>query len=139
MAQFVIDNSVVMSWCFESERTPYTDRVLDALCEMEAVVPAIWPLEAGNVLLVAERRNKLQASASERFVSFLQRLPIRVEQETPGRMLNEILSLARRHGLSSYDASYLDLAVRLNLSIATVDRSLSKAAEACGLSIFEGA
>ena len=103
--------------------------VLDLLEEATAFAPSIWPLEVGNVLLVAERRNRLRESDSMRFVTLPSELPIIVEQEPPERMIHEILALAREHKLSSYDASYLDLAMRKGLSIATIDKKLIAAAK----------
>ncbi|MGC8493839.1 MAG: type II toxin-antitoxin system VapC family toxin [Syntrophobacteraceae bacterium] len=102
-SRFVIDNSVVMSWCFEDERNSYAETVLESLETAEAIVPAIWPLEVGNVLLVAEREKLLSRASAIHFLGLLGGLPIRVEQEPPDRMLKEILSLAREHGLSTYD------------------------------------
>lgn len=126
---FVIDNSVVMAWCFEDETSRYADTVLDKLEVSTAIVPSIWPLEVGNVLLVAERKKRLSEADSARFIALLTELPITIEQEPPGRMLKEILALAREHQLSSYDASYLDLAMRKGLPIATLDNGLVAAAE----------
>lgn len=130
-ARFVMDNSVVMSWCFEDEGNRYAEAVLESLESAEAFVPAIWPLEVGNVLLVAERKKRLSQAEVVRFLALLGGLPITVEQEPPERMLKEIVSLAREHGLSTYDASYLDLAMRFDLPLATLDASLVKAAQKC--------
>lgn len=132
---FVIDNSVVMSWCFNDECDDYSDSVLESLEVSEAIVPAIWPLEVGNVLLVAERRKRLNESDSIRFLSLLDNLPIFVEQEPPDRMMKEILSLAREYHLSTYDASYFDLAMRKGIPIATKDLALKKAAQKCSVPI----
>jgi predicted nucleic acid-binding protein len=134
--RFVIDNSVVMAWCFEDEASAYADAVLESLEDGEAVVPAIWPLEAGNVLLVAERRRRLDKAGAVRFLELVTGLPLTVEQESPERMLTDILALAREQRLSAYDASYLDLAMRRGLPIATQDKALRKAAGKCGVPIF---
>ena len=136
-SRFVIDNSVVMSWCFEDEGNSYAEDVLESLESGEAFVPAIWPLEVGNVLLVAERKKRLSHASAVRFLGLLGGLPVSVEQEPPDRMLKEILSLAREHELSTYDASYLDLAMRLDLPISTLDISLLKAAGKCEVPIYE--
>src|SRR5450756_2343011 len=118
-----------MSWCVKDETNRYADGILDLLEEATALAPSIWPLEVGNVLLVAERRKRLSGADSVRFVTLLSELPIIVEQEPPERMIHEILALAREHKLSSYDASYLDLAMRKGLSIATIDKNLIAAAK----------
>ncbi len=128
---FVIDNSIVMAWCFQDESNQYSDDILGCLEYSTAIVPSIWPLEVGNVLLVAERRKRLREADSIRFLALLAQLPIIVEQETPERMLKEILSLARSHKLSSYDASYLDLSMRKGLPLATLDENLISAAKDC--------
>lgn len=131
--RFVVDASVVMSWCFEDEGNGYAETVLESLESAAALAPAIWPLEVGNVLLVAERKKRLDQAASVRFLSLLGSLPITVEQEPPERMCKEILSLARAHALSTYDACYLDLAMRLALPLATLDAPLAKAARKTGV------
>jgi len=102
-------------------------------------VPAIWPLEVGNVLLVAEKKKRLSQASVVRFLALLGGLPITVEQETPERILKEIAWLTREHGLSTYDASYLDLAMRLDLPLATQDTSLGQAARECKVPAFEPA
>jgi len=131
--QFVIDNSVVMAWCFQDQTSKYTEAVLEKLEASEAYAPAIWTLEVGNVLLMAERKNLLSKADVIRFLSLVQGLPIVVEQESPDRMLTEIPALAREHSLSTYDASYLDLAMRLGVPLATQDRALTMAAKKCGV------
>lgn len=127
LEQFVVDNSVVMSWCFRDETNNYADTVLDRLTESAAVVPSIWPLEVVNVLLVAERQTRLSESDSIRFLTLLSQLPIVVEYERP-EMMKELLALARSNNLSSYDALYLDLAMRKGIPIATLDNKLIEAA-----------
>ncbi len=134
---FVIDNSVVMSWCFRDESNDYADIVLDNLQKSTAVVPPVWPLEVANVLLVAKRRKRLGEADSIRFVTLLNQLPITVEEGQSEKMMLEILTLAREHRVSSYDASYLDLAMRKGLSIATLDRGLRAAAKKTKVQIFK--
>jgi predicted nucleic acid-binding protein len=131
---FVIDTSVAMAWCFEDEATEAADLVLDRLREDEAVVPAIWPLEVANVLLVAERRGRLTEAQVSRFLGLLTQLPIEVD-DAP-RELAGIVAAGQRHELSSYDASYLVLAERLGASLATLDRRLAKAAKRAGVELL---
>ena len=127
--RFVIDNSIVMTWCFIDEANQYADAVLEHLSEATAIVPPIWPLEVVNVLLVAERRQRLREPDSVRFLSLLSQLPICVDQAWPERSMKDLLALGRAHDLSSYDASYLDLAMRQGLPIATLDQDLLQAAK----------
>ncbi|MDH4120474.1 MAG: type II toxin-antitoxin system VapC family toxin [Deltaproteobacteria bacterium] len=134
--RFVVDNSMVMAWCFADEGTPHAEAVLESLTHAVAVVPAIWPLEAGNVLLVAERKKRLDRAAAVRFMEILRSLPIEVEQESPSRMLGEIVSLARDQKISTYDASYLDLAMRGGLPLATLDHTLIQAAKRCRVKLY---
>ena len=126
---FVVDNSVVMSWCFEDEESQYADAVLDRLSEATAFVPSIWPLEVVNVLLAAERKKRLNEADSVRFITLLSQLPIMVEHERPERIMKDLLALARANNLSSYDASYLNLSMRKGFPLATLDTRLREAAK----------
>jgi predicted nucleic acid-binding protein len=134
--RFVVDNSVVMSWCFQDEMSEYADAVLDRLTNSQALVPGIWPLEVTNVLLIAQRKKRLGRAGSSRFLELLRSLPILVEQELPARVFSEIFALADDTGLSTYDASYLDLAMREGLPLASLDKSLRKAARSCRVPIL---
>ena len=135
---FVIDTSVVMTWCFKDEISRYADSILDSLEHFTAIVPSIWPLEVGNVLLVAERKNRLSEADSIRFIALLSELPISIDQEPPERMIKEIFALAREHKLSTYDASYLDLAMKKGVPIATLDNRLITAAKRSDVPIMLG-
>jgi predicted nucleic acid-binding protein len=126
-----------MAWCFEDECDRYSDNVLTELARSEAIVPGVWPLEVANVLLVAERRKRLEESDSNRFLSLLGELPIRVEAMTYDRTLDRLLALGRRAGLSSCDAAYLDLALRSGLPLATRDRRLRRACKKLGHTLFK--
>jgi predicted nucleic acid-binding protein len=136
MGEFVLDTSVAMAWCFEDEANLYADAVLDSLIDNAALAPSIWPLEVGNVLLVAERRKRMSQSESKRFLELLSSLPIKIEGFSEQRMFEAVLNLARKQRLSSYDASYLDLAMQTELKLATLDQSLRKAAGRCGVAIY---
>ncbi|MCP4579080.1 MAG: type II toxin-antitoxin system VapC family toxin [Deltaproteobacteria bacterium] len=119
-----------MSWCFQDEANPYADAVLDILSESTAFVPSIWPLEVINVLLVAERRKRITEANSVRFTTLLSQLPIVVEYERLEQLMEDALALARVNKLSSYHASYLGLAMRKGLPLATLDKRLTQAAMA---------
>ena len=136
VGNFVVDNSVVMLWCFKDENSNYADSVLDKLTGATAVVPSIWPLEVVNVVLAAERKKRLSESDSVRFLTLISQLPIIVEDERPEMMMKELLALARANNLSSYDASYLDLAIRAGIPIATLDNKLIEAARRVDVSIL---
>ena len=127
--KFVIDNSVVMSWCFKDEQTDHSGRILKRLNTAEVLVPALWPFEIANGLIVAERRGRIASDEAVIFLGFLKKLPIHVEHffiKDEGWL--ECYNLARKHRLSAYDASYLHLAQRENVPLATFDTSMIKAA-----------
>jgi predicted nucleic acid-binding protein len=134
---FVLDASVATTWAFEDEITPYADQVLAALDTESAVVPAIWPLEVTNVLVLGERRGRIRPAATVEFLALLQSLPISVVPSGYPDM-NRIVDLARMYGLTSYDASYLDLAMSRAVPFATLDVALRAAAERAGVSILAG-
>jgi len=138
MADFILDTSVTMAWCFSDEATPYADAVLDSLSKQSALAPGIWPLEVSNVLLVAERKERIAPEDSERFLKLLSALPIRVENLTAKRMFDAVLLSARAQELSSYDAAYLDLAIQNGLEIATLDHALRAAAAQKGVGRYLG-
>jgi len=135
---FVIDNSVVMTWCFKDETSQYADAILDRFEISTGFVPSIWPLEVCNLLLVAERKRQIGEADITRFIALIAELPIIVKQEPPERMTKEIFALAREHKLSTYDASYLDLAMRKGLPIATLDKNLIAAAKRSKVPILSG-
>lgn len=135
MNRFVLDCSMTMAWCFEDEATPYSESALEALAEGEAVVPPVWSLEVANVLVIGERKKRLLPAQSLRFVELLRSLPITLDADV--RPLGELLGLARDQNLSSYDASYLDLAVRTGLPLASLDSDLLEAADRFGVARFK--
>jgi predicted nucleic acid-binding protein len=126
--RFVVDNSVVMSWCFKDESNPYADSILKLLKDRAVIVPPIWPLEVVNVLLVAERKKRLSESDSNRFIFLISQLPIFVEHERSEALMKEHLALARNCHLSSYDALYLALAMKMGVPLATLNKKLIAAA-----------
>jgi predicted nucleic acid-binding protein len=128
MTAFVLDVSVTMAWCFEDESSDETWRLLDRLGGDTALVPGIWSAEVANVLLVAERRRRHARAQSRTFAARLLSLSIIVEEAAPTRMLGEVLTLGRETGLAAYYALYLDLAIRHDLPLATLDRALRAAA-----------
>lgn len=137
MEGVVLDNSVILAWCFSDEHSEYALGVMRSVLDVTPVVPAVWPLEIGNTLLVAERQKRIDAVQTTRILLELEGIQIQVEQEPPSRMLKEIFTLAREHQLSTYDASYLDLARRRGLPLATQDKSLRRAAGKCGVAVFK--
>jgi predicted nucleic acid-binding protein len=133
MNGFVLDCSVAVSWCFEDEAAEETDALLERARDEGALVPALWHLELGNVLLQAERRGRLNAADVTTRLALIGDLPILTDGETSLRALRETLTLARAETLTTYDAAYLELAIRRGLPLATKDRSLQVAARRMGL------
>ncbi len=133
----VIDASVALAWCFPDEASDYADGVLVALDGRTAMVPAIWPVEVANALLVGERRKRIRQPEVRRFLDLLKGLSILEDGQPFADTVSNILPLAREHDLSAYDAAYLDVAVRHGAPLATLDKALQKAGRAAGVKIFE--
>ncbi len=134
--EFVVDGSMALAWCFPDEKAPRPQAVLDSLAETRAFVPTLWHLEVGNALLMGERRKRCTVADTAKWLSFLGSLPIIVDSETISRAWNDVLSLARAHDLSVYDASYLELALRRGLPLASLDTNLNSAAAALGVAEY---
>ncbi len=132
---FVLDNSVVMAWVL-GEQDARADRVMDLLAEGEALVPGVWPLEFTNALMVAERHGRITGAEAVRACELVLALPIRVVPEAPAHVFAALLALARDQRLSVYDASYLDLAMREGLPLATLDEGIRDAARRCGVPLL---
>ncbi len=136
---FVLDNSVVMRWYFgdgSATDLEYASRVLDSMASAEVLVPGVWGLEVANVLARAEAKGLTTEARTETFIGMLHRMNINTDGATPTQALTSILQLARRYNLSSYDASYLELAMREDLPLATLDADLRRAAELVGVEHF---
>ncbi len=128
MSSFVLDCSVTVAWLFDDEATPETDALLDWLKFDDAFVPGLWSLELGNVLARAERQKRISAPQVAACLGLLGHLPIVTDTETESRAFREILALARAERLTTYDAAYLELAMRMGLQLATRDKALMQAA-----------
>jgi predicted nucleic acid-binding protein len=132
---FVIDNSVVSGWYLQDQATPYTEHVAALLGEDRACAPAVWELELTDVLRTSCLRRRLTAEKAQQVLTQIARLPIDTDRHAVPR--HELLALALRFGLSSYDAAYLELALRRQLSLATQDEALREAALAAGVGCVE--
>ena len=133
---FVVDSSVALTWCFEDEATPEADRLLAQLTDTGAIAPSLWPLEVLNGLVMAERRGRIGTLARHEKISFLHALPIALDQETAAQAWTLTTRLAEQYRLTLYDAAYLELAQRLSLPLATLDKELRAAANALGLPLL---
>ncbi len=134
--EFVLDCSVTMAWYFKDEANAYAKGVRRSLSGLAAVVPGLWPLEVANILVLGERRQRSTEAEASKWLRYLQMLPIRVDNETAGRAWSDILHVARSYDLSAYDASYLELAIRLGLPLASLDDKLKATAALAGVAEF---
>jgi predicted nucleic acid-binding protein len=125
-----------MAWLFHDEATPKTEALLNRLTTDTALVPAWWFIEITNVLTIAERRGRITAKQSDAFIADLGKLGIERDDEAADRAFTHLLALCRTHRLTSYDAIYLDLAIRRSLPLATLDDDLRKAAKKLGVPVL---
>jgi predicted nucleic acid-binding protein len=132
----VIDCSIAVAWCIEDEASPETDALLERVRDEGGVVPGLWHLELGNVLLQAERRGRLTTRDVAARLELLQTLPIATDDETTARAWRDVLSLARTEKLTTYDAAYLELASRTGAALATKDGDLGDAARRAGIAVL---
>ncbi len=132
----ILDCSMTMAWCFADESTPETVAIQDRLVSEAAVVPAHWFLEVANVLTLAEKRKRISSDDASQFTQLLSVLDIQVDDEAPRRAFDHILPLCRSHGLTSYDAAYLDLVLRRQLPLASLDDALRQAVTTFGIEVL---
>lgn len=136
---FVLDASMTMAWCFTDERTPESEAVGIALSRQEqAVVPAVWSVEVCNAAIRGLRRNRVTTAEVSSFMHALRLLPITQNAPVRRAEMLHLLERARALDLSAYDASYLDLALRIGLPLATLDGQLRQAAGLVGVPLFTG-
>ncbi|HVF64260.1 MAG TPA: type II toxin-antitoxin system VapC family toxin [Casimicrobiaceae bacterium] len=142
--RFVLDASVTLTWLFadrNSSSRRYSESVLAALRQpqVHADVPVTWGLEIANAIRRAESRGDVLEAQSAAFLEMLSVLSIHADEATFVRSLDDTLAIARRYRLSSYDASYLELALRAGASLASLDEDLVKAGRSAGVKRFTGA
>lgn len=132
---FVLDCSVAISWLMPDESSNLS--LLDLVTEKGAVVPSLWKLEVGNVLLIAERKKRITIEQRQRALHILEELPISIDIMTSDYAWLETMEIAGKYDLTLYDASYLELALRRSLPLATFDNLLKQAARSAGVHIRE--
>jgi predicted nucleic acid-binding protein len=137
MAIFVVDASAALAWCFEDEASGWTDGLLQRLHQGDGiVVPAHWPTEILNSLLVASRRKRIKPDQPALFWDELARLPSEIEPPLSTSQGKAVLVLGEKHSLTVYDAAYLELAHRRQLPLGTLDTDLRHAAQAEGVALL---
>ena len=134
MNTIILDASITGVWLIDDELDPRADMALTCLEDDMSVVPQLWHVEVRSVLLVAERRGRIRADEVDVRLLWLGGLPIQTDTQPD---LDTALTLARTHGLSFYDAAYLELAQRRQATLATLDAALGRAATAEGLILVE--
>jgi predicted nucleic acid-binding protein len=128
VSRFVLDASVVLAWCFPDENAATAQHVAGMFKRGDsAVAPSFWPHEVLNALLVGEKRKRISKDLVQSFLDDLATLPIVLEQSPAGIVFARIQRLSREHGLTAYDAAYLDLALDSGLPLATLDEDLVRA------------
>jgi predicted nucleic acid-binding protein len=131
-----VDASVALAWCFPDEASDYADSVLVAVENQTVIVPAIWAVEITNALRVGERRKRIRQPDVRRFIELVNGLRVVEDGQLFADTASNILPLAREYDLSAYDAAYLDVAVRHEIPLATLDGALQKACKTAGINIF---
>jgi predicted nucleic acid-binding protein len=137
LSQVVVDASIALAWCFPDETSDYADAVLVALEGQTMLVPSVWSLEIANAVLVGERRQRLNQPEIKQFTTLLESLSVVQDTRSIAKHINDVLPLARTHGLSAYDSAYLELSIRHSAPLATLDDKLQKAAKLAGVRLFD--
>ncbi len=132
----VLDASAALAWCFEDESSSKTDAVMLQVAKDGAFVPALWRLEVANGLQTGIRRGRVTTTQRAELLSALAAMEITTDPETDRYAWSTTVRLAERHGLTIYDASYLELAQRLSLPLASLDKALRSAASAAGVPLL---
>ncbi|MDQ6663365.1 MAG: type II toxin-antitoxin system VapC family toxin [Acidobacteriota bacterium] len=138
MIQVVVDASIALAWCFPDETSDYAAGILVSLEGKTVLVPAIWSLEIANAILAGQRRKRLNQPEIKEFTTLLENLSLAQDVRPVASHVNDVLPLAHKHGLLAYVAAYLELSIRLNAPLATLDGKLQKAARLAGIPLFVG-
>jgi predicted nucleic acid-binding protein len=132
----VIDASVTLSWIYSDEHSAASDALLARVADQGAVVPALWRLEIASALQNGIKRKRIDAAYRDSAIQKLILLPIEIDLDTNDYAWTATLRLAERHQITVYDASYLELALRCGLPLATRDDQLAAAAGSAGASLL---
>lgn len=130
---FVIDASIVLAWALPDEAVDGVNAILRRSTEATFWVPGHWRAEVANALLMSERRNRISLEGVARLAVVIEALDVAVDHEGMCDVLRRVMPLARAHGLTVYDALYLELAERTGLPLASLDGDLLTAAAEVGV------
>ena len=133
--RFVLDASIVAAWALQDERSDEGEKLLLKVCANQAICPGQLWYEVRNALVVAERRGRMNPEDSDRFLADLENLPIDFHHDCDSAIT---MRLARVHKLSAYDAAYLQIAIQMQIPLATLDRKLESAARREGVTVLSG-
>lgn len=137
--KLVVDASMALAWLFErnkKEEAKCAEQALLALSNTEVMVPPLWHTEIANALLVGERRKVVTEAQVIDYLNRLSQLPFITDDATPASRRDNVMALAREHGLTAYDATYLELALRTNATLASFDNKLVEAMNRAGGIVF---
>jgi len=133
----VLDSSVSLAWALDDEQELGPALLAQVAAVDSAIVPVHWILEVTNALRMAVKRRRLEPGQPAQVLERIRNQPIEIDPETVERAWIDIPALADVHGLTTYDAAYLELALRLGLPLATLDQALARAARSAGVTLFE--
>lgn len=137
MSRFVLDASTVLTWCFPDEEAQKAQEISQRIADGDtAVVPGFWRHEVLNALLVGEKRKRVTMELIQTFLADLNRLPVVDDRATAKIVFDSTQALCRKHGLTAYDAAYLEIAMRGRLPLATTDEDLLRAAVAENVAVL---
>jgi predicted nucleic acid-binding protein len=136
---FVADASVAIGWVHPAQATAETDAMLDRLAAGDSlVVPALWPLEVANALTVLRRRRKLTPEEARSAIEIIRELPVVIDHEAATVAFTRLVDLASETELTVYDATYIELATRRRLPLASNDERMKRAAIRLGVGLWAG-
>ncbi|MGB2621235.1 MAG: type II toxin-antitoxin system VapC family toxin [Candidatus Acidiferrum sp.] len=138
MADFVVDASATLVWCFRDEPVDWIETLFRSLISgREAIVPRHWAFEVANSFVIAMRRGRATRLELERAFHALRALPIYTDMTGDATVFTAMVNLAEKHRLSVYDAAYMELAMRSRLPLATLDDDLRAAAASAGIAVLK--
>ncbi|MCJ0763219.1 type II toxin-antitoxin system VapC family toxin [Variovorax terrae] len=136
MKPIVLDASAAAAWCIPDEQHDTADFHYAQARSRDGIyhAPTLWLWDVGNVMAMAYRRNRLPRAHYERGLEIISMAMVEIDMPPNLHRRSQVLRLAEAHALTYYDASYLELVVRLNGTLLSRDRALAAAAQACSIS-----
>lgn len=135
MKQIVVDASCIGPFLLPDEAENLLPQVIDALESGSAIVPAHWPAEVGSLALSARKRGRIDGDVLAETMTDLGTFDIEIDASSPIQLWSSVMAVAQQHGLSFYDAAYLEIAIRRNLPLLTGDKALARAGDAAGIKV----